>query len=693
MSKYLYIALKNLGISIKYTTLIILGSHSYYPPPPTHTHSCMAVRHTLDLSYLHFSPAGAQSSFLEGIQPHLGVTHQSSHLYGSPVYSHAAQHDQPIKSEPSSYANTDFIKEFLPDRSQKNFETILNQNKDWSDEQIDHFLHSAVDLSEIELNLCSTGYESDSGYSTFDVSPIASHPPVTLSHPPLECVPGAHLQQQQHAPGPMFNPTCSFSPATTAFQDPAHSATSSPCSTEAGFFSPHTDLESMATAPNQISQFFGGDLATQGVQMYHQPQAAGGMFGGAYFMEGQNGYLNSRIPDILVQSAEHQRKGSNFLSCRRNSDSQVTQGESSNSMLRGQLATRSLPNMGQIAHLVKPEYNEVNGHLTEVKEERRHSCSVSAASSNLSNGRATTMKASKKSKSNPKPANQRRKNQWPRSMNKANMMAFRQHILNKLKKGQESAADSCAVKQEATSPKAMKDQEFAEQISETDSYEVQVKLQRNHSSDNRSQSEPVDGSDSPTLLVLHQSQSEGDVNKNNTTLSSCDTDTSHLTELFSDDIFNSFSFNPDSLLSRAEEEQMLKTLGFDESDDEIATFLGVGCGSLMAAGSVSNQVMDLDCIQELLDNTEVSSPLSLPPLVETSLESSVFESPSPLNSNPISQGSQLLVSSASNSLSIDFYTSTAPQYTMEGNLVNTTTVYQPTLFGDFGNCAPEVFDI
>lgn len=514
-----------------------------------------------------------------------------------------------------------------------------------------------MDLSEIETQLCSSGYESDSGYSTYDVSPLATHPPVALSHP-IECLPHPYiLPQPTH--GPMFNSTCAYSPTGGVFQDPIHSTTSSPCSIDGSFFSHPADLEALAGTANQTQQYLMGDVNSQGIQLYHQPQI---FVGGAYIMEDQGSYLNSRIPDILVQNSDQmERRGNSFVSCRRNSDSQVTLGENSNNALRGQLPTRSLPNMGELSHLMKTEDQfhkcSVLSHVTSstgnVKTEidQRQSCNAQR------NTRATQMKATKK-KTNPKPPNQRRTNQWPRSMSKANMMAFRQHILSRLKKGQENSTDSFAVKQEATSPKAMSEHEFTSSTSENEGFEIEVKVQRNHSSDNRSQSEPMDSSNSPTLApMLHQSHSEGNVN--NKTPLHCNTDTSHLTELFSDDIFNTLSFNPDSLLSHAEEEQMLQTLGFSENDDEIASLLGVSSNSLVPAGPNAGQVMDLDCIQELLDSDQNSSP-SLPSLTDPSLDSSLFDS----NTNSSHGcGSPSSVTMATNSQPITFYPpTTSSQY-------------------------------
>ena len=67
----------------------------------------------------------------------------------------------------------------LPGLSADEIETILSENSNWSGEQFKNFFHSAVELSEMEAKLFSgSGYESDSGYSTYDVSPITSSAPM-----------------------------------------------------------------------------------------------------------------------------------------------------------------------------------------------------------------------------------------------------------------------------------------------------------------------------------------------------------------------------------------------------------------------------------------------------------------------------------------------------------------------------------
>ena len=587
---------------------------------------------------------------------------------------------------------------------------MLSENKNWSGEQIDQFLRSAVDLSEIESKLFSSpGYESDSGYSTYDVSPITSSAPFHLSYP-LHCQMGnvehgALMGNVEHGAGPMFN--CTFSPTHTTFPGGLTSTASSPCNSEVGFFSPGSRLESVASTPNQDStSLFPSQNPSQGMTTY--PPNAGNMFGNGYFLEETSTAnsipsFNSQIPDIMVSTASNTApEGSRYQSGRRNSDSQLTLrtnvGKASKLDLTGQLGTRSLPNVGQMPAMVPQQGSGIalpissHGHLPmnihsqglslKVEDGRRHSCNASTnmysehfssqntcspvsfqspnrhrfhsspasqteTETHIINSRVSVMKATKKTKSSPVKSGQRRKNQWPRSMNKANMMAFRQHILNKLKKGQESALETCestfvnCIKQEATSPRPVHSEpaysnESSEEKCEITGYEVQVTVQRNHSMNNRSQSEPIVNSNPGVndATFLYSSQSANNLNNDRVIdISLSENNTSHLSDLFlgdadCDDILSSLQFNPDSLLSGADEEHMLKTLGFDETDnsrvdEEIAKLLGVGSDSFLSlAGTNTTEVMDLDCIQELLDDP-VSSPLSLPALTDCNSSPSV----------------------------------------------------------------------
>ena len=99
----------------------------------------------------------------------------------------------------------------------------------------------------------------------------------------------------------------------------------------------------------------------------------------------------------------------------------------------------------------------------------------------------------------------KKKTQWPRSMNRANLMAFREHILNKLKRSQEVATEpsslqaipipiftgknmtSSAAATSSSVPPLIK----CEASSPNSNFEVQVKYERNHVTPERCHSEPA----------------------------------------------------------------------------------------------------------------------------------------------------------------------------------------------------------
>ena len=134
------------------------------------------------------SPLGINSPLLDGIQPHLGMSGQQTSLCSpssSSLISLSSGAPLCLVSKPTpinSVVDKEFIKHVdLPGLSADDIEAVLSENEDWSGEQIDQFLRSAVDLSEIESKLFSLAkYESDSGYSAYDVSPITSTAP---AHP------------------------------------------------------------------------------------------------------------------------------------------------------------------------------------------------------------------------------------------------------------------------------------------------------------------------------------------------------------------------------------------------------------------------------------------------------------------------------------------------------------------------------
>ena len=211
------------------------------------------------------------SPLLDGIQPHLGMS-----ALHSPSSSSATTSPLPLPQQyhtpRSCVLDKEFIKNVdLPGLSADDIEAVLSENQDWSGEQIDQFLHSAVDLSEIESKLFSlAGYESDSGYSTYDVSPITSSAPANLSYSTSQvtsmpsCPPPPLTLINHHSTSPLFgNPGFGGLPPPPMHPHPSPSpliheaaAAGSPCGSDGGFFSSHSSFGSLASTPSQESMPF-----------------------------------------------------------------------------------------------------------------------------------------------------------------------------------------------------------------------------------------------------------------------------------------------------------------------------------------------------------------------------------------------------------------------------------------------------
>lgn len=628
---------------------------------------------------------GVPPTFFDGIQPHLGIPHQtsyhiSSHNHTTLLSFDHLSHPPAIKRGETSRYHGDFITDVnLPGVTQKDIDHVISQNRSWSGEQIDQFLRSAVDLSEIESNIVpALGYESDSGYSTYDVSPIMTAAPSQLGYSPhshqINLQTRANIARPNCSSGPMLN--CTFSPTNTVFSSGPRSLSSSPCSSEVGFFSPRSRMDTLSTSSQEPCSFLPPPNPSHAFSQE--------MCSGTYFLEETNTTdsiptFSSQIPDIVVSSTDNIFvEGNKYHNFRRNSDSQLSlranQNNDSNFNLTGHLGTQSVPNMGTMMQqhgdfsqnsgtpsLSVASHSfmlKASGFNVKQEERRRHSCNTelysspcesvcgsipqnpcsqaqfqfndfqSSSASLQSEGEkiAPNLKvaAAKKNKSPlaTTKSNQRKKNQWPRSMNKANMMAFRQHILNKLKKGQESITEPC-IKQEAFSPKPAHTaleygSEASKEKNDLKGYEFQVTVQRNMSMAISSRGEPTvsNSNQAEPGGFLHPSQSTVNVNSDiDVSPPSTDNKDKQFPDIFignadCEDILSSLQFNPDSLLSGMDEVHMLKTLGFDDTDNS-DTLVGL-------TGTYSNEMMELDSIEDLLNDKQVPSTLSLPSLRETS---------------------------------------------------------------------------
>ena len=262
---------------------------------------------------------------MDGLQPHLGLppTHTLPlHTFTpSPTPSSTSSSTKPHLLR---YVNKEIIKDVdLPGLSVEDIEAVLSENEDWSGEQMDQFLRSAIDLSDIEAKVLSGGYESDSGYSTYDVSPITSAAPTQLTFATSSQLPGLQGPHGHHVEQSLF--TCNLSPTATMFpggplghapQPPTsllHDAIHSPCSSDVGFFSPHSGFSSHATTPSHQDalSFFpphGGPCPI--FASYSQPQDFNSLNMSTCFPDGSIPNsdstippFSSQIPDILLPDA------------------------------------------------------------------------------------------------------------------------------------------------------------------------------------------------------------------------------------------------------------------------------------------------------------------------------------------------------------------------------------------------------
>ena len=285
--------------------------------------------------------------------------------------------------------------------------------------------------------------------------------------------------------------------------------------------------------------------------------------------------------------------------------------------------------------------------VAKVAATQRQSGSASDSEATSTAGQASPSK-SKSSTSSLKSvamkASQRKKGQWPRSMSKANLMAFREHILNKLKKGQEnsngSGSENGSQKENANNVELMK----CETPSPSSGCgEVKVTYERNRSAESRCHSEPAEmfgaPSSSPNAVPLQASHSESYLHNSTTStqqsFGSSDVDTK-LADFFPqncNDVLNLFQFNPDALLSTTIDDQILDGIDFGFTDEdsskvdrEIARFLDSEIN-----GTTSETPMELGVQYDVMQD---HSPITTtPPL---SHHTSPLVSPAHYNSRPSS---------------------------------------------------------
>ena len=622
---------------------------------------------------------------------------------------------------------------------------------------MDQFLRSAIDLSDIESKVLSGGYESDSGYSTYDVSPITSSAPTQLTYPTSAQM--AAVQPHGHHMEPAFfnytlSPTATVFPghAPAAMNQPSTSLLhdmQSPCSSDVGFFSPHSGFSSHATTPSHQDAltFFPAHGTCSMFGSYSQPQDFDPLnistcFPNASVPNSDSTIptFSSQIPDILlpdasltteppvsmpstsvatatesiklpkleavqtacklqvpqtrklVESAPVQvakpavqvKVESRSTSCavanqskdvpegqvktERGEETKSTTKETSSKSSQAILSKLLTPsgtqpkivsitainNNGTKTKLDLSQLQTLVGQSASGKEEKTAKPSSQSGSVSDSEVHSVSTQASPSKtrsltsspKAVPMKATQKKKAQWPRSMSKANLMAFREHILNKLKKGQgsSSVAGSSNNSQKETISEAGKVEVMkCETPSPSTSGEVNVTYERNRSSDSRCHSEPADvfggPNCSPCLQQLQSSHSEGCLassmsSQQQQVFVPSDADTK-LAEFFPqncNDVLNLFQFNPDALLSTTIDDQILDglDLGFDSDDsckvdNEIARFLD----SEMSSSS-SETPMEVGVHYDVMRD---NSPITTPPL---SHHASPLVSPATYDSHPSS---------------------------------------------------------
>ncbi len=414
----------------------------------------------------------------------------------------------------------DFLKYMdLPGLTADDVKAALLEHKNWSGKQLDQFLWSAVDLSEIESRLSTwCSYESDSGYSTFDVSPITNNAPANLNftgpsqmlgpqppsmgvHSPPQhqpCPPLSLSLIDQSNSSPLFNnspfmtlplqPSSSASSSSNGLQatspmgTPAllHDPMNSPCTSDAGFFSPHF----LNAQDQDCTSFFlnHSPMSMPGTHSFPPPSDYSIMMGrtssnGDIFAHGGpcfpdalqsisvpplsdpfiNEFCQSQLPICSLAAPSIGPADLSFLDCANNQEippSFTGPGikiEANNPRLNGGLPLEldMIPSIPSIKQEV-----ETRPLLTSLDRRDSLDCTVVSPTSPLSVSSQFSMSSEPPpvvdaSPSPPThPATTRsvpmkaakRKSQWPKSINRASLMAFRERILSKLKKTPESEA-------------------------------------------------------------------------------------------------------------------------------------------------------------------------------------------------------------------------------------------------------------
>lgn len=318
------------------------------------------------------------------------MVHGARAPLGLPTASHSTvpiivQTAQPLKSDILNYVDKEIIENVdLPGLTPEDIEIVLSENSDWSVEQMERFFHSAIDLSEIEAKLVSTGgYESDSGYSTYDVSPITSSAPLHFNHGAPYSFPSALTPVDPTPPFtlPSSSPSFPLSNVVATSLAP-NSASPTP---DGGFFSPFTSLaqEGFCTQTCPIFPPFSQPQDYTPAVCFADPHSIPTSVSGFSSEFTELLSSNSTAENPAKLTASEVMSPASHMTGRRSSDGQISAMSYSNGSLDhpGLIEYRSLPDLGKLSN-GDPSQQSLQLETISIKQESDPSTSTYACPTN-----------------------------------------------------------------------------------------------------------------------------------------------------------------------------------------------------------------------------------------------------------------------------------------------------------------------
>ena len=367
----------------------------------------------------------------------------------------------------------------LPDLKVEDIQAVISDNSDWSGEQVENFFNS-LDLSRPDCpqSLGGSGYDSDSGYSTYDVSPIGStigahynsslSPAITPVTPtpilssssplPIASYHEEFMQSQRMLATPIAvtpQPTSdgyfdlpSLPPHSESFTDQVftphypglyHEGVPMPSSSfsfsyqQSSVYSFSSDVVPRCTPPATTSSMDDDKHTIMFIpNTYgHIPQT----LGPSPLVLEPVPLVKQDIP-VSVGSEPLHHPSSPPRSCplpTTSTSAFIALNEDERQLSVPDLKERASSDSCHPAHTMKPRcpsdrtvYAQVLPTTTTALNQCKERSNLRPLKSRHGRSGSVPMKRSKRPKS-----------QWPKSMNPGNLMAFRNFILNKLKQGQE----------------------------------------------------------------------------------------------------------------------------------------------------------------------------------------------------------------------------------------------------------------